>query len=112
VTHFGYANVTGRTEQVLAHLRRVNVWDRSRALAHVYAAENLCSARTWTLDLTMRTGAGITVRRPEAATERAAAAERAPRTADAPAARQASPAAEPLRRAGTTPTPADEPRLA
>ena len=86
MTHFGFANVTGRTEEALAHLRRVNGWDHSRALAHVYAAENLWigrSARIWTLDLAVLIGAGITVRRPEIASERRAVAERALQSANA-----------------------------
>jgi len=64
----GYANVTGRTVEAFAHLRRVTGMDDAQARAHVHAAENLWierSARTWTLDLAMLTGAGITVRRPE-----------------------------------------------
>lgn len=88
VTHFGYANVTGPSDEALAHLCRVNGWDQSRALVHVYTAENLWidrSARVWTLDLSMLTGAGITVRQPEAASDRLAAAERALRHANAPA---------------------------
>ena len=79
VTHFGYANVTGRTDEAFAHLCRVNDWDQSRAYAHVYASENLWterSARVWTLDLTMLTDAGVTLARPEPAVDRAAAAER------------------------------------
>jgi hypothetical protein len=83
VTHFGYANVTGRTEQAFTHLRRVTGMDDAQARAHVHAAENLWvdrSARTWTLDLGMLTGAGITVRRPEPASARATAAERRLRT--------------------------------
>jgi hypothetical protein len=83
-THLGYANVTGRVEQALAHLRRVNGWDDSATLGHVYAAEQQWierSARTWTLDLTMLTGAGITVHRPDSAEQRAAAADRELRAA-------------------------------
>lgn len=80
VTHFRYASVTGRSEQAFAHLRRVTGMDNVHARAHVYAAENLWierSARTWTLDLTMLTDAGITVRRPESADERPAVADHA-----------------------------------
>ena len=79
VTHFGYANVTGRTAEAFAHLERVTSMTHDQAHAHVRAAEDLWldrSARTWTLDLTMLTSAGITVRRPEAAEKRPAAAER------------------------------------
>lgn len=86
VTHLGYANVTGRTEEALAHLRRVNGWDAGKTAGHVYVAEYQWkerSARTWTLDLSMLTGAGITVRRPEPAADRPAAAERALQAANA-----------------------------
>ncbi|MGH3614154.1 MAG: hypothetical protein ACRDRK_16485, partial [Pseudonocardia sp.] len=79
VTHLGYANVTGRAEEALAHLRRVNGWDDGKTFGHVYASEQLWldrSARTWTLDLSMLTGAGIAVRRPQPAADRPAAAER------------------------------------
>jgi hypothetical protein len=80
VTHLGYAGVTGRTEEALTHLRRVNGWDDGKTYGHVYASEQQWfdrSARTWTLDLSMLTGAGIAVRRPLPAAERPAAAERA-----------------------------------
>lgn len=83
VTHFGYANVTGRTEQAFAHLRRVACVNDVQAWAHLRSAENLWierSARTWTLDLFMLTGAGIMVHHPEPASARAAAAELALRT--------------------------------
>lgn len=52
----------------------------AQARAHVQTTENLWierSVRTWTLDLTMLTHAGITVRRPEHAAARAIAAEAA-----------------------------------
>jgi hypothetical protein len=79
VTHFGYANVTGRTGQAFAHLRRVTGMNEVQGWAHVRAAENLWierSGRTWTLDLAMLTDAGITVRRPGTPDERRAVAER------------------------------------
>jgi hypothetical protein len=53
VTHFGYANVQGRTDEALAHLRKVNGLTLPEALAHVYAAEDVWiarSARVWELD--------------------------------------------------------------
>ncbi|MGH3612524.1 MAG: DUF5710 domain-containing protein [Pseudonocardia sp.] len=86
VTHLGYANVTGRAEEALAHLRRVNGWDDGKTYAHVYASEQQWldrSARTWTLDLGMLTDAGIAVRRPQSAADRPAAAERALQAANA-----------------------------
>lgn len=85
-THFGYANVTGRTDQALAHLCTVTGMTDREAWAHVDAAQNLWiarSTRTWELDLNILTGAGITVQRPEPAVARPAAAERALRQAQA-----------------------------
>jgi hypothetical protein len=67
-THFGYANVTGRTDQALAHLRTVTGMTDRQAWAHIDAAQNLWisrSRRTWELDLNILTGAGITLARPE-----------------------------------------------
>jgi hypothetical protein len=78
-THLGYANVTGRTDEALAHLCRVNGWDEGRAYAHVYASEKVWterSGRVWTLDLTMLTDAGVTLARPEKAADRAITADR------------------------------------
>ncbi len=67
-THLGYANVTGRTDQALAHLRAVTGMTDTEVSRHVDAAGELWkrrSARVWTLDLTMLTDAGVTVARPE-----------------------------------------------
>jgi hypothetical protein len=79
VTHFGYANVQGRTDEALAHLRKVNNLTMAEALARVHAAEDVWirrSARTWELDLSILTDAGIAVARPQPAAERRAAAGR------------------------------------
>jgi len=79
-THFGYANVTGRTDQALAHLRTITGMTDREAWAHIDAAQKLWiarSARTWELDLNILTGAGITLARPEPAAARTVAAERA-----------------------------------
>lgn len=79
-THFGFANVTGRTDEALAHLRKVRGFTLAEALAHVHVAEDVWierSARVWTLDLSVLTDVGITVRRPERAADRPAGAERA-----------------------------------
>ncbi|MDN5749875.1 MAG: DUF5710 domain-containing protein [Pseudonocardia sp.] len=78
-THLGLANVTGRADQALAHLRAVTGMTDSEVSRHVQAAGELWtrrSARVWTLDLTMLTDAGVTLARPETAADRAAAAER------------------------------------
>jgi hypothetical protein len=79
-THLGHANVTGRAVQAIAHLRAVTGMTDTEAARHIQAANNLWtrrSARTWTLDLSMLTDAGVTLARPEAAEDRPAAAERA-----------------------------------
>ncbi|WP_219417975.1 hypothetical protein [Pseudonocardia nigra] len=84
MTHFGYANITGRTDEAFAHLRHVTGMTQAQAHAHVHAAQNLWierSARVWTLDLTMLIGAGVTVRRPEHAHERPAVVDEALRQA-------------------------------
>lgn len=78
VTHFGYANVTGRTDQAFEHLRAVTGMTATQARRHVDAAFDLWQTRslhTWTLDLSMLTNAGVTLARPEAAAERRAAAQ-------------------------------------
>ena len=96
VTHFGLANVTGRTDEAFAHLREVTGMSQADAWAHVKAAEGLWisrSARTWHLDLSILTDVGVTVRRPESAGDRRAAADRA--------LRQVLPVPE----GGTPPTP-------
>lgn len=96
VTHFGYANVQGRTDEALAHLRKVNGLTLAEALAHVHAAEDVWiarSARVWELDLSILTDVGITLRRPERAADRPAAAAGAlARVADRPCAAAPSPA--------------------
>lgn len=78
-THLGYANVTGRADQALAHLRAVTGMTDAEVSRHVDAAGELWtnrSARVWTLDLTMLTDAGVTLTRPEKAADRPAVAER------------------------------------
>ncbi|MEJ7703908.1 MAG: hypothetical protein WKF47_09655 [Geodermatophilaceae bacterium] len=87
VTHFGYANVTGRTDEAFAHLRAVTGMTQLQAWAHIRAAEDLWierSARVWELDLSIFTGTGITLARPERAADRPVAAERALRHEQAP----------------------------
>ena len=41
VTHFGYSNVTGRTDEAFAHLRAVTGMTQLQAWAHIRAAEDL-----------------------------------------------------------------------
>lgn len=78
-THFGYANVTGRTGPALAHLREVTVMTQGEAWAHVEAAGDLWTARsrrTWTLDLSILTDAGVTPARPDSPDLRPETAQR------------------------------------
>jgi hypothetical protein len=84
VTHMGYANVTGRAHEAVAHLRQVTGMSAVEADRHIDAAGQLWtrrSARTWALDLSMLTDAGITLAEPENPTGRAEAAERGLRDA-------------------------------
>jgi hypothetical protein len=118
-THLGYANVTGRADQALAHLRTVTGMTDAEVSRHVLDANALWtarSARVWTLDLSMLTDAGVTLARPEKAADRPAAAERALRREQQRAAtpipaqrrvpaRPPAPVAPPV----TAPPPAAEP---
>lgn len=87
VTHFGYANVTGRDGHALDHLRQVTGMTAEQADRHIDDAFDLWainSAVDWTLDLTMLTTAGITLAPPPAAAERAELADRQLRAHRAP----------------------------
>ena len=67
----------GHTEQAFTHLQAVTGMTRSEAMQHVHNAEVLWlirSRRTWVLDLGVLTNADVTLREPEAAHERPAAA--------------------------------------
>ncbi|OLT19601.1 DNA primase [Pseudonocardia sp. CNS-139] len=67
VTHFGHANVTGRTEEAFAHLRAVTGMTQQQAVEHVFAAERLWlqrSEKTWDLDLRMLTDAHVALAGP------------------------------------------------
>jgi hypothetical protein len=80
VSHFGRANVTGRTDEAFAHLRAVTGMDQGQAWSHVRAAEELWierSRRVWELELSMLTAAGITLAKPQQAADRAVAAKQA-----------------------------------
>jgi hypothetical protein len=77
VTHFGLATVQGRDAQALRHLRAVTGLSAGDTDLLVEAAFELWSQRSrfeWALDLGILTEAGVTVRRPPAAGERAGAA--------------------------------------
>ena len=76
-THLGYANVTGRAEQALAHLRAVTGMTEAQAWRHAEEAGDAWTARSaqlWTLDLSMLTDAGVSVSRVEEAADRRDAA--------------------------------------
>ncbi|WP_218604075.1 DUF5710 domain-containing protein [Pseudonocardia abyssalis] len=79
-THLGYANVTGRADHALAHLRAVTGMTEAEISRHVQAAGDLWtsrSARQWSLDLSMLTDTGVSLARPEKAADRSAESERA-----------------------------------
>jgi hypothetical protein len=72
-THLGLANLRGHAAQALAHLQSVTGMTPTEANQHVAAANQLWltrSTRTWTLDLSMLTTAGITLARPGDPAER------------------------------------------
>lgn len=72
-THYGFAQINGYEEQVLAHLMKINNWNKTTAKVHVRSATQIWQFRcmsTWTLDLSILTGAGVTVVRPPNASGR------------------------------------------
>jgi hypothetical protein len=78
VTHFGLANVKGLADVAFAHLRTVTGWSAQQAREHVdaaFAEWEQRSRTTWTLDISLLTGAGITVTRPPDAQGRRQVAE-------------------------------------
>ncbi|MFI8528393.1 DUF5710 domain-containing protein [Promicromonospora sukumoe] len=80
VTHFGFAQVRGLEDAAYLHLMAVTGMDETQAYRHVQGAFGLWrarSARTWELDLSMLTDAGVTLQRPPSAKERPAAAQEA-----------------------------------
>jgi hypothetical protein len=80
VTHFGFAQVRGLEDAAYVHLMSVTGMDYSQAQLHVrdaFALWSVRSERTWKLDLSMLTDAGVTVQRPPQAKERPAAAHAA-----------------------------------
>ena len=105
-THLGYANVTGRADQALAHLRAVTGMTAAEVSHHVHAAGarwTARSARVWVLDLSMLTDAGVGLARPEQAADRPAAARRGLHRAGHPS--PVSPS--PMPTLGMTPVPTD-----
>jgi len=70
VTHIGLAKLRGESRQALGHLCVVTGMTQQAAEAHVSAAFAVWEQRSrasWDLDLSMLTGAGITLARPMAA---------------------------------------------
>ncbi|NMP22644.1 DUF5710 domain-containing protein [Sulfobacillus harzensis] len=66
-THFGYANVTGRTDQALHHLMAVNHWSETEARHHIQQAFNVWQERNrwnWILDLGILEKSGIRIVNP------------------------------------------------
>lgn len=78
-THFGFAQVKGREDEARAQLAAVTRQSRAQIADHVehaFAVWDRRSRRVWELDLRILTGVGITVRPPERAADRPAAAAR------------------------------------
>jgi hypothetical protein len=73
VTHLGRTQIMGHGDQALDHLRGVTGMSIAAVEDHVAAAAALWkqrSARTWSLDLSIITAAGLTVIPPESAPRR------------------------------------------
>lgn len=78
-THMGFANVTGRTDQAIAHLQAVTGMTDDQTDAHIASAARRWaeqSGRTWALNLSILTDAGVTLAPPEEPAARAEAARR------------------------------------
>ncbi|WP_297621657.1 UvrD-helicase domain-containing protein [Nocardia sp.] len=76
-THFGFAQINGRESHALAHLMKVTGMTADEAQQHIadaFRTWNRRSARVWRLDLSILTGAGVTIAPPPAAAERAVVA--------------------------------------
>jgi hypothetical protein len=73
VTHFGLAQIRGLADEALVHLRTVTGMTDQQARAHIddaFAQWQARSTRTWTLDLSMLTTAGVTLTPPSASADR------------------------------------------
>ena len=73
-THFGLAQIQGRSSEALEHLMMVRGFDLQRATVHLGEAKAVWqqrSARTWDLDLSILEGAGIELARPVSPERRA-----------------------------------------
>ncbi|WP_245679254.1 DUF5710 domain-containing protein [Actinomadura hibisca] len=79
VTHMGHAQITGKSAQAVAHLRHVTGMSQAEAEEHIDVAFEVWSLRSqvpWTLDLSILTDAGVTLRPPPDAAERVHEANR------------------------------------
>lgn len=79
-THFGFAQVSGRGNQALAHLRKVTGMSKPKALRHIEAAFETWDERsqlTWRLDLSLLSKSDIKVTPPPNARERSRESNRA-----------------------------------
>lgn len=93
-THFGYAQVTGNEAAAFDYLCAVAGMSAAQARQHIGQAFDVWQARsgrTWTLDLSLLTDAGITLAAPPAAGRRAAAADRQVRAVRSAERQQAEP---------------------
>lgn len=73
-THFGFASISGKSDEAFKHLCIVTGFPADRATQHIDAAYALWkrrSAITWKLDLSILLKAGIEVTQPPSPTERA-----------------------------------------
>ncbi len=77
-THFGFAQVSGNESHALAHLMRITGMTANQAQQHIddaFRLWNRRSNRNWTLDLSILTGAGLSIAPPPDAAERVHVAE-------------------------------------
>jgi hypothetical protein len=82
-THFGHAQITGHAGYALSHLRAVTGMTKAQTEQHITEPFQLWQSRsrhTWTLDLRLLTGVGVTIRRPSDPTTREQIAEAAIQT--------------------------------
>lgn len=80
VTHFGLAQVKGKSAEAMAHLRfvtKMTPWEAEEHVANAFAVWRARSRSDWTLDLRILTNAGIALSAPPAAERRAAVAHQA-----------------------------------
>lgn len=114
VTHYGYAQVSGREAEAFTHLTAVTGMTAVAAHEHIdtaFARWQERSSCTWSLDLSILTAAGVTIRRPPAAPARRDIAARS-LTAEAPGGPttasavplSSAPSTQPLTNASASPT--------